>query len=394
VPQPAQRRRVALLIESSRAYGRGLLRGISKYVREHESWAISFEEWSWGQVPASLADWKCDGLIARIETRDLAEAICRLHIPTVDVRGSVPDLGLPLIDTDDQAVAALAAEHLWERGFRHFAFCGFVGANYSDKRSHWFQERVRQLGGDCSDYLPPQPAPAADTIEIEKRELHFESDLARWLAELPKPIGIMACNDIRGQQVIKGCRHLGLLVPDEVAVVGADNDEVLCELSDPPLTSVVPNTLLIGYEAAALLDQMMRGKKPPKLPRYVPPLKVATRRSTDVLTIPDRAIASVLRYIREHAGDGIQVPDLVRVAALSRTVLERRFTHLVGRSPKAEILRVQLSRAQQLLTDTDLPLAIIAERSGFKHPEYFNAIFKLKHGLPPGRYRQQNQSNT
>ncbi len=390
-PRTSQRRRVALLIESSRAYGRGLLRGISKYVREHESWAISFEEWSWTQAPASLADWEGDGLIARIETCELAEAICRLGVPAVDVRGSVPNLGLPLIDTDDQAVAALAAEHLQERGFRHYAFCGFVGANYSDKRSHWFEERVKQFGGNCQEYCPPQPARAAGTIELEKRELHFEGDLTRWLAELPKPIGIMACNDIRGQQVMKACRQLGLLVPDEVAVVGVDNDEVLCELSDPPLTSVVPNAVRIGYEAAALLDRMMRGQKPPKTPQFVPPLGVATRRSTDVLAIPDRAVAAVLRFIREHACDGIQVPDLVRVAALSRTVLERRFAGLVGRSPKAEILRVQLARARQLLTDTDLSLAIIAERSGFKHPEYFNAIFRQKVGVTPGNFRRQSQ---
>ncbi len=393
-PRPTQRRRVALLIESSRAYGRGLLRGISKYVREHESWAISFEEWSWTQAPASLADWDGDGLIARIETREVAEAVCRLRVPAVDVRGSVPDLGLPLIDTDDQAVALLAAEHLQERGFRHYAYCGFVGANYSDKRSCWFEERVRQLEGDCHVYCPPQPARAAGTIELEKRELHFEADLARWLAELPKPVGIMACNDIRGQQVMKSCRQLSLLVPDEVAVVGVDNDEVLCELSDPPLTSVVPNTLRIGYEAAALLDRMMHGQKPPKSPQFVPPLGVATRRSTDVLAIPDRAIASVLRFIREHACDGIQVPDLVRVAALSRTVLERRFAGLVGRSPKAEILRVQLARARQLLLETDLSLAAIAERSGFKHPEYFNAIFRQKVGVTPGCFRREGQEGS
>lgn len=398
MPRPSlrkpQRRRVALLIESSRAYGRGLLSGISKCVREHESWAISFEEWSWTLSPAWLENWEGDGLIARIETRHLADAVCRLRVPAVDVRGSVPDLDVPLIDTDDQAVAALAAEHLQERGFRHYAFCGFVGANYSDKRSRWFAERVAQFGGSCDVYRPPQPARAAGTIKLERRGLLYEEDLARWLTALPKPVGIMACNDIRGQQVMKACRQLGLLVPDEVAVVGVDNDEVLCELSDPPLTSVVPNTLRIGYEAAALLDRMMRGQKPPKAPQFVPPLGVATRRSTDVLAIPDRAVASVLRYIREHACEGIQVPDLVRVAAMSRTVLERRFAGLVGRSPKAEILRVQLARARQLLTETDLSLAIIAERTGFKHPEYFNSLFRLKLGVTPGRYRRQVQEGS
>lgn len=382
------RPRVALLIESSRAYGRGLLRGISKYVREHECWAISFEEWSWTQA-AWLADWEGEGIIARIETRAVAKAVCRMGIPVVDLRGSVPGLALPLLDTDDQAVAALAAEHLQERGFRNYAFCGFVGANYSDKRSRWFAERVAQMGGTCQVYHSPRSVRASGTIELEQQELHFEADLMRWLAALPKPVGIMACNDIRGQQVMKACRVLGLLVPDEVSVVGVDNDEVLCELSDPPLTSVVPNTLCIGYEAAALLDRMMCGHKAGKYQHFVAPLGVVTRRSTDVLAIPDLAIASVLRFIRDHACEGIQVPDLVRVAALSRTVLERRFSGLVGRSPKAEILRVQLTRARQLLAETELSLSDIAERSGFKHPEYFNAIFRLKVGVTPGRYRRQ-----
>ncbi len=391
--KPPKRRRVALLIESSRAYGRGLLLGVSKYVREHEAWAISFEEWSWTQVPASLANWEGDGIIARIETRALADAIIRLGVPTVDLRGSVPGLNVPLIDTDDQAVACLAAEHLQERGFRHYAFCGFVGANYSDKRSCWFRERVGQLGGDCHIYASPQKARTAGTIELEKRGMLFEEDLVRWLSDLPKPVGIMACNDIRGQQVIKACRQLGLLVPDEVAVMGVDNDEVLCELSDPPLTSVVPNTLRIGYEGAALLDQMMQGKRPPAEPQFIPPVEVATRRSTDVLAIPDRAVSAALRFIREHACEGIQVPDLVRVAALSRTVLERRFASLVGRSPKAEILRVQLARSRQLLSETDLSLAVIAERCGFNHPEYFNTIFRQKLGITPGHYRRQSSKH-
>ena len=385
-----RRWRVALLIESSRAYGRGLLRGISKYVREHENWDISFEEWSWTQA-VWPADWEGEGLIARIETRAQAKTISRLRLPVVDLRGSVPGLTFPLIDTDDRAVAALAAEHLQERGFRHYAFCGFVGANYSDIRSHWFAERVGQFGCNCLTYRPTRSVRAASTIELERREQLFEADLTHWLAALPKPVGIMACNDIRGQQVMNACRRLGLLVPDEVAVVGVDNDEVLCELSNPPLTSVAPDTVRIGYEAATLLDHLMRGGKPTSQHHLVPPLGVITRRSTDVLAISDSAIASVLRFIREHACEGIHVADLVRVAALSRSVLERRFAGRVGRSLKAEILRVQLSRAQQLLRETDQSLSDIAERSGFKHPEYFSALFRLKVGVTPGRYRRNAQ---
>jgi LacI family transcriptional regulator len=216
----------------------------------------------------------------------------------------------------------------------------------------------------------------------------------KWLEQLPKPVGIMACNDIRGQQVVNACRHLGLLVPDEVAVTGVDNDEVLCELSDPPLTSVAPNTGRIGYEAAALLELMMKGGERPKVPIAIPPLGIVTRRSTDVLAIPDRPIAAALRLIREHACDGIRVPDLLKVAALSRSVFERRFVQAVGRSPKAEILRVQLARARQLLTETDVPLPQVAERCGFKHPEHFSTIFREKTGTPPGQFRATIQQGS
>lgn len=386
------RRRVALLIESSRAYGRGLLLGISKFVREHHGWSVRFEEWRWTDGPPSWLEWwDGDGIIARIETRSLADRIARRRVPVVDVRGSVADLGVPLIDTDDQRVALLAAEHLFERGFRHCAFCGFAGANYSDKRSRWFENAVTQAGGTCSVYAGPGRPPNAETIEHEKRGLLSEDDLLQWLAGLPKPVGIMACNDIRGQQILNACRRLGRLVPDEVAVVGVDNDEVLCELSDPPLTSVVPNTTRIGYEAAALLERMMNGAQPPARPKRIAPLGIVTRGSTDVLAIPDRAIAAALRLIREHACHGVKVPDLVRAAALSRSVLERRFTAMVRRSPKAEIQRVQLARARQLLAETDLPLSTVADRCGFRHPEYFNAVFRLKTGVTPGHFRKQNR---
>ncbi len=391
----SRRRQVALLIEPSRAYGRGLLLGISQFVREHQAWSVLFQEWAWTDAPPSwLRKWEGDGVIARIETRRLADAVLELGVPVVDVRGSVPDLDIPLIDTDDQVVASLAAEHLLERGFRHCAYCGFVGANYSDKRSRWFVEGIRRAKADCHVYQPPRSLPGGDTIEREKDALLYEEDLVHWLVALPKPVGIMACNDLRGQQIMNACRRAGLLVPDEVALVGVDNDEVLCELADPPLTSVAPNARRIGYEAAQLLDRMMQGQRPSQQQQLVPPLGIVTRRSTDVLAIPDRAVASVLRFIREHACEGIRVPDLVKVAALSRTVLERRFTRLVGRSPKVEILRVQIARAKQLLADTDLSLPAIAERCGFHHAEYFSSIFRLKIGMPPGRFRRQIRWST
>lgn len=384
------KRQVGLLIEASRAYGRGLLGGISRYVREHQNWSVQYEEWTWGNPPPHwLKDWSGDGIIVRMESQALASALRRLKVPMVDLRGSIPRLNLPLIDTDDWKVASMAADHLMERGFRHFAFCGFVGANYSDKRSRWFAEYVRKHGFHCELYSHSNTLRSKGTIELERHNQQFDRELAAWLSRLPKPVGIMACNDIRGQQVLGACRRSGIMVPDEVAVIGVDNDEVLCELSDPPLSSVEPNVRRIGYEAAALLETMMQGGSAPKSPLYIEPTGIATRQSTDVLAIADRAIASVLRHIREHACEGIKVADLIHVAALSRSVFEHRFKQHAGRSPKAEILRIQLARARQLLEETDSTLAVIADKCCFKHPEYFAALFQQKHAITPGRYRAQ-----
>lgn len=386
--EKSKRRRVALLIESSRAYGRELLLGVAKFVREHHHWSVQHEEWRWSDPPPTwLKEWNGDGAIARVEVPELAEVIKSLGVPAVDVRGSVRGHGLPLIDTEDPTVARLAAEHLLDRGFRHFAFCGFVGANYSDKRSEWFQERLAQAGLKCHVYSPPKATRDAQTIEHEKRGLRFQEHVGQWLGSLPKPVGVMACNDIRGQQVMNICRRLDLVVPDEMAVIGVDNDEVLCELCDPPLSSVAPDAVRIGYEAAALLDRLMNGGQMPSKPVLVPPLGIVTRRSTDVLAVEDRQLASGVRFIRERAFENINMTDVATAAGMSRRVFERRFVAQFGRSPKTEVLRLRLERVKELLADTDWTLAEIAERTGFKYGEYLHTMFTQKTGVTPGKFR-------
>ena len=386
---PKCRRRVALIIESSRAYGRGLFLGIAKFVREHHEWSVQSEEWKWTDAfPVWLRNWDGDGVIARVETPEMAAFVRRLGMPAVDVRGSVSGFGLPLIDTDDRKVANLAAEHLMCRGFRHYAFCGFVGANYSDKRSHWFQEQLALSGFSCQIFTPPMQLAEGQTTGYERQGLLFQEDLGRWLVSLPKPIGIMACNDIRGQQVLNLCRSLDLAVPEEVAIIGVDNDEILCELSDPPLSSVAPDTLRIGYDAAVLLDRMMAGGKPPAKPILIPPRGIVTRRSTEVLALDDHQLAVGLRFIRDHAFDPITINEVAKVASMCRRVFERRFAAKMGRSPKAEVLRLRLEKAKQLLTDTDWNLSQIAEKTGFNYGEYLHTVFTQKTGITPGEFRR------
>lgn len=383
--------RAALLIESSRGYGRGLLRGIADYVRVHGPWSIYLQRHHlYDAMPAWLKDWRGDGIIARVENRRIAQFIGRRRLPIVDLRGRLLDLNMPAILTDDAAGARLAAAHLLERGFRQFAYCGFVGTSYSDERSRVFSQVVEQAGCRCFTYEPPKHLRGGNPEKAEIEGQLGEAHVMRWLQKLPKPIGLMACNDARGQQVLNGCRDLGIHVPDEMAVIGVDNDDVICDLCDPPLSSVVPNTAKIGYEAAALLDRMMRGEPAPRQPIYIEPISIVTRRSTDLLAIGNAEMAAALLYIRHHACEGISVEDVVSHVSLSCSALERQFNKTLGRTPKAEIVRVQLDQVKHLLVETVWPLKKIALKAGFKHTEYMCAVFKSKFGQTPGQYRAQS----
>jgi len=215
-----------------------------------------------------------------------------------------------------------------------------------------------------------------------------QQDLAEWLLSLPKPLGVFAAHDLRALCVLDACRRAGILVPEQVAVIGVDNDETLCNLADPPLTSVKINLELIGYEAAALLDRLMRKKKAPKQPQTVSPLCVVTRRSTDIVAIDDPLTAQAVRFIRQHACDGISVAEVSKHCAVSRRVVERNFSQFLGSSPHEQIIRVKLARVKQLLAETDYSLDTIAAKSGLSHAAYLSVLFKKEIGTTPGEYRR------
>ncbi|MBN2292885.1 MAG: substrate-binding domain-containing protein [Pirellulales bacterium] len=216
--------------------------------------------------------------------------------------------------------------------------------------------------------------------------------LAEWVHSLTMPAGIMCCNDVRGQQVLDACHRVHIAVPEEIAVVGVDNEKVLCKLCDPPLSSVAPNPERIGYEAAELLDQLISGKSPGSEERLIPPLYVVTRQSSDTLGIDDTDVASALRFIRENACVGATVEDVVRHVAISRSQLERRFRKYLNHSPHTEIRIVQVKRVKELLMDTDLSLSAIARQAGYVHSEYMSVVFKRLTGQTPGEFRRGNVS--
>jgi LacI family transcriptional regulator len=387
-----KRPRVALLVESSRAYGRGILAGVAKFVREHDPWSIFFQDLNLcDDTPEWLKNWRGEGIISRLENRDVVKVIGRLDIPAVYLRRIHSKTSAPQILTDNAAVSCLCFEHLRERGFRHFAFCGFNGADYSDERRDGFVELVRQAGWRCHVYTDRHPAGQTDTAHYEGLGLKDGGEVADWIKKLPKPIGVMACNDMRGQQVLDACRATGVAVPEEIAVIGVDNDEVLCNLSDPPLSSVIPDTERVGYEAAVLLAQMMAGEEPAQREIFVEPSGIVARRSTEVLAMEDQQIAAAVRFIREHACEGIDVSDVLRAVPMSRSTLDRRFVNILGRSPKDEILRVRLGRVKQLLAETDFPLSLISEKAGLEHVEHLSRIFKSRVGLTPSEFRAHAQ---
>ena len=385
--------KVAFLIESSRAYGRGLLRGAAAYARSHGPWSIYQHERSLGDaVPHWFDEWQGDGIIARVESRTLAQKIEELQIPTVELRGRFTIPKVPLIDTNDLACIRLACDHLLEQGFREFAYCGFAGANYSDRRKQFVTDYLAE--SNIVPQIRESPmSQSKDVSSIEAEGLLHEEELGNWLASLPKPIGLIACNDVRAQQVLNVCRERGIAVPDEIAVIGVDNDELICELTDPPLTSVEHDTYQIGYKAAELLESMMRGNQPSSLRTLINPLGILLRRSTEVFAVEDEEVAIAIRLIRDNARNGLSVSELASQLNMSRSTLDRRFAKSIGRSPKTEINRVLLNTVKQLLIDTDYNLPVVAKMAGFEYVEYMCTLFKEKTGITPGDYRKLYQVN-
>ncbi|MDB6136308.1 MAG: transcriptional regulator [Verrucomicrobiales bacterium] len=379
-PSISSRPQVALLIETSLASGRDILSGVARHIRENHQWSVFHQPRCLQEgFPSGLRGWRGDGIIARIQDPSMLQAIKDLNVPVVDVLGLFPEPGITCVRVDDEAIARMAAQHLSERGFRNFAFVGISGENWSERRREalraWTAER--QLG--LMVHEAPRGAGWMEQVEV----------LAQWIAGLPRPCGIMVCSDQRGPEVLEACSRAGVSIPDEIAVVGVDNDVPICEVSWPALSSVDPAHDQVGYEAARLLAGLMTGGDVRTAELVLPPRGVAARCSSEILAISDRVVGKALRLIRERACDGIGVEDVVDAVPVSRSVLQRRFRSALGTSVHDEILAARLKRAKQLLVETELSYTEIAERAGFRHQEYLGAVFKIHTGKTPGRYRAE-----
>jgi LacI family transcriptional regulator len=378
-------RHVALLIEATLAYARGVIRGVAQYNQEHAHWAVYFEPHALDDPPPKwLKSWKGDGILARIGNRRIAKAVLAVGVPVVDLRRVITIPGTPSIGPDNHVVARLAAEHLRERGFRHFGFCGLPRGLYPplDDRADAFFLYLEKAGFPCNMF-------AAEHNVVWEQE---QKRIAQWIRSLPKPVGVMTCGDERGLEVLRACARVGVAVPDQVAVIGAGNDDCLCSLSNPPLSSVDLDPRTIGYEAAALLDRMMDGRQAPAQHILIPPRGIVARLSTDVLATDDQAVVRAVGFIRSHACDDIRVRDVLKNVNLSRSALEPRLKRVLGRTIHQEIGRVQIERVKELLSTTDLPTKQVSAQAAFSSVQYLTRVFRQATGQTPASYRKRMRS--
>ncbi len=368
-------------METSRAYGRGVLRGITKYSRLHGPWVFYSEPGGLEAALPKLRHWGADGIIMRDSGRG-AEAL-KLGVPViVSVHLKEHIKAMPFIDTNGVRIGRMAAEHLLDRGFRHFGFCGFDDLHWSRNRCENFTERIAESGFQTHIYK--QPRSRAKRIWENEQTIMVD-----WLRSLPKPIGLMACNDDRARHVSEACKIAGLHVPEQVAVVGVDNDEFVCELSDPPLSSVALNVERGGYEAAELLDKLMSRRRAAHKDIIVEPTHVVTRQSTDIMAIDDTDVVQALRFIRRHAAEPIQVGDVLKSVPLSRRALQKRFRSILNRSIHDEISRIRTEQVAVMLTETNLSISQIAKEAGYPGPEKLSRYFQREKGLTPLQYRKR-----
>ena len=386
-----KKRKIAVLLQLFQNFDQGIVRGIVTYARECRRWAIYIEEEQQHWLP-DMKTWDGDGFIVNFDNRELARAVSSVRKPIVGIGGGRgwfnPRRGIPYVNTDNETIGLLAAEHLLSCGLRHFAFCGYPPTRsnvWVANRCRAFRKRLAQDGLDCCVFNGHYAdARQWDQIQIE---------LMGWLKTLPKPVGILACYDWRARHVIEACDTLGLKIPDEVALIGVDNDMLLCEFTEPPLSSIEQGRFQIGYTAASLLDKMIDGDRPKELIQHIPPVGLVARQSTNLIAVTDPKIAEALQFIREQACRGLQVTTVAERTGWSRATLDTRFKKAIGRTADMEIRRLKLEKAKELLTRSDLPLREVAREAGYANEQYLCSVLHKHTRMTPLQYRLKHQTH-
>jgi LacI family transcriptional regulator len=378
---------IALIYDATLAYDLKVMTGVAAYIQQNPNHTIYIEENALkDQRLPDLRHWRGDGIIANFDNPAIASAVARSKFPIVAFGGGygyAHKSSAPYFFANNTMIANMAADHLLARGFRHFAYCGYTKTRingWSEERRRAFVNCVRKRGFACDVYV--------DHLERDRQWTSVQRKVANWLKSLPKPLGVMAANDRGARHVLEACRALSLRAPEDVAVIGVDNDELLCELSSPALTSIEQGAKRLGYQAAALLDHMMNGVRPRTRRFVVDPVGVVTRQSTDVLAVDDPIVSNALRFIREHAFEGIKVQDIVNAVAVSRSGLEAKIKKALGYTAHTAIRKAQLEQARRLVSETNLPLKEVAANVGFRSIQHMTTLFGKVFHQPPAKYRQ------
>ncbi len=381
--------RIALILDVNKDYDRKVAAGIARYLdgRRRDRWSIYLEDEPAQRLP-KFRSWHGDGVIANLDDSRIVSALRHAAVPVVGVGGGFGGRRLlpraPYIFTDNAGIARLAAEHLLERACPSFAYCGYRPDpinGWSQERGAVFASTLQASRATCSVFAGSRGDPRDWDGMLD--------EIRQWLSSLTPPIGLLAADDVRARHVLEACRISGLRVPTDVAVVGVDNDPLMCSFANPPLSSVIQDAEGVGWEAARTLDTLLRGQKAPAT-RVIPPVGLEARASTAVFHSGDPLIATAVTFIHNRVLDRIQVSDVARHAGVSVSTLEGRFRKILGRTVHKEILSSQLHRAEHLLRTSDISVADVASESGFASVQYFCRLFHQRKGCPPGRYRQRH----
>jgi LacI family transcriptional regulator len=379
----SSRKRVGILVDTSSGWGRRVIRGVANYALKRSSWQLVVEERGINETMQLQAEQDVDGIIARIGDRQLHDELVASGKPVVNVSGILLDgIDLPRVTTDYEALGRLALQHFIDRGFRNLAYTGLEYRPYEQRHCRAFTEAADSYGLPCSVF------DSTCKSRIRSRDTD-RTELARWLQQLPKPLGILTWGNRRARTVLNACHQAGMAVPEQVAVLSGDDDELLCEVCHPPLSAVVTPAEQMGHEAARILDAIMQGEPAPQEPMLIPPTNIHTRLSTDTLAIADPHMCRAIAFIRDNLRRPIQVSDVAAAAGLSRRALERRFEKQLTRSPAREIQRTRLEQAGKLLQETDLPVAHVAATCGYGSMEYLIKVFRESTGHTPLKYRSR-----
>lgn len=376
--------RVAILIETSTSWGRRIIEGIGQYARTNGPWEFYLDARGFNENIELPIGWVGDGVIARIRTESLARQIRRQKIPAVNVSSvDVAAAKFPRILVDERAIAQKVFDHFRERGFWNFAYCSEARFRVIQTRRAIFESIVQEAGFACRVF---ESSGRAKGYAAEQEER------GRWLQSLPKPIGVVSWNAVAARRTAEACRWAGLHVPEEVAIMAGSSDDLMIEMVHPPISAVEMPLERIGFEAAAALDRMMKGRSTVGTEPDISisdGIGISARQSTDILAVDDPVVFRALQFIRTHSGQAVSVPELTEHVAVSRRVLERRFQEVIGRSPAQEIRRAHLERARQLLVETNIPIANVATASGFHYVEHFIHLFRQDMKMTPREYRRR-----